>query len=67
MHLNTLKRYARKSSKWIMDSANREDRDLAKIGNRLSGNVKAMKRIYALEPYDRGSPSYCVMRKWGKL
>ena len=66
MHLNTLKRYARKSSKWIQASAD-NDADIVKVGNRLTGNIKAMRRIYDLEPFDRGSPVRCVMRNWGKL
>lgn len=67
MHLNTLKRYARQSAKWIQASATHDDADIVKIGKRLTGNVKAMQKIHTLEPYDRGSPVRCVMSKWGKL
>jgi len=66
MHLNTLKRYARKSAKWIQASAD-NDADIVKVGNRLTGNIKAMRRINALEPYDSLSSVGNIMRKWGKL
>jgi len=71
MHLNTLKRYARKSAKWIEQSAKNNDGFIkmgdTKISNRLSGNIKAMKRIYAIEPYNSLSSVGNIMRKWGKL
>jgi len=66
MHLNTLKRYARKSAKWIQASAD-NDADIVKVGNRLTNNIKAMRRINALEPYDSLSSVGNIMRKWGKL
>jgi hypothetical protein len=61
----TLKSYAKKSSNWIMKSADKNEPP-EKVGKRLSSNIKAMKKIYDREPYDRGTASKNVFRKWGK-
>lgn len=62
MHLNTLKRYAKKASKQV---ATTENLDLA--SKRLTGSVKAMQKIMVLEPYDSLSSLQNVFKKWGKL
>ena len=67
MKLNTLKRYARASAKQIVKSAESDNFDLAIIGKRIHGNVRAMQKINALEPYDSISSVGNIMKKWGKL
>jgi len=67
MNLNTLKRYARASAKAIEKSANGDNFDFAIIGKRMTGNIRAMKKINALEPYNSLSSIGNIMKKWGKL
>jgi len=62
MHLNTLKRYAKKASKQI------EKTDcMALAGKRLTGSIRAMQKIYAREPYNSLSSLQNIFKKWGKL
>jgi hypothetical protein len=67
MNLNTLKRYAKASCNAIVKSADCDDLDSFTVGKRLAGNIRAMQKIYAKEPYNSLSSQKNIFRKWGKL
>lgn len=62
MDLNTLKRYAKKAT----NQGSKTD-CMALAGKRMAGSIRAMQKIYAVEPYNSLSSLQNIFKKWGKL
>ena len=61
MDLKTLKSYTKKASKQVAKTD-----DMVLASKRLTGSIRSMQKIYAIEPYDTLSSLNNIFKKWGK-